>query len=163
MDSSKMFGNSPEVSNFNRLFLKLNHFICNQVNHQFSPSSAAAGLMVKLDLLGFQKTMIYIYIYMGRRVSHKWGEIISFNLLLHSCYDHTMWTMRAGLPPTSVKGLKVNRVDENKAFSIPILEGILWILMPILEVMVSNERSPFVTGGKGGLHFYHHFRFTQAH
>ena len=29
MDSSKLFGNSPEVSNFNRLFLKLNRFICN--------------------------------------------------------------------------------------------------------------------------------------
>ena len=29
IDSSKMIGNSPEVSNFNRLFLKLNRFICN--------------------------------------------------------------------------------------------------------------------------------------
>ena len=30
-----MIGNSPEVSNFNRLFLKLNRFICNR---RFSPS-----------------------------------------------------------------------------------------------------------------------------
>ena len=30
-DSSKMIGNSPEVSNFIRLFLKLNRFICNQL------------------------------------------------------------------------------------------------------------------------------------
>ena len=30
IDSSKMINNSPEVSNFNRLFLKLNQFICNQ-------------------------------------------------------------------------------------------------------------------------------------
>ena len=29
VDSSKMIGNSPEVSNFNRLFLKLNRFISN--------------------------------------------------------------------------------------------------------------------------------------
>jgi hypothetical protein len=29
IDSSKMIGNSPEVSNFNRLFLKLNRFIYN--------------------------------------------------------------------------------------------------------------------------------------
>ena len=29
IDSSKTIGNSPEVSNFNRLFLKLNWFICN--------------------------------------------------------------------------------------------------------------------------------------
>ena len=29
IDSSKMIGNSPEVSNFNGLFLKLNRFICN--------------------------------------------------------------------------------------------------------------------------------------
>ena len=29
IDSSKIIGNSPEVSNFNRLFLKLNWFICN--------------------------------------------------------------------------------------------------------------------------------------
>ena len=29
IDSSKMIGNSPEVSNFNRLNLKLNRFICN--------------------------------------------------------------------------------------------------------------------------------------
>ena len=29
IDSSKMIGNFPEVSNFNRLFLKLNRFICN--------------------------------------------------------------------------------------------------------------------------------------
>ena len=28
IDSSKMIGNFPEVSNFNRLFLKLNQFIC---------------------------------------------------------------------------------------------------------------------------------------
>ena len=28
--SSKMIGKSPEVSNFSRLFLKLNRFICNQ-------------------------------------------------------------------------------------------------------------------------------------
>ena len=28
IDSSKMIGNSPEVFNFNRLFLKLNRFIC---------------------------------------------------------------------------------------------------------------------------------------
>ena len=27
--SSKMIGNSPEISNFNRLFLKLDPFICN--------------------------------------------------------------------------------------------------------------------------------------
>jgi hypothetical protein len=26
-----MIGNSPEVSNFNRLFLKLNQFICNKL------------------------------------------------------------------------------------------------------------------------------------
>ena len=26
-----MIGNSPEASNFNRLFLKLNRFICNQI------------------------------------------------------------------------------------------------------------------------------------
>jgi hypothetical protein len=29
IDSSKMMGNFPEVLNFNRLFLKLNQFICN--------------------------------------------------------------------------------------------------------------------------------------
>ena len=29
IDSSKMIGHSLEVSNFNRLFLKLNMFICN--------------------------------------------------------------------------------------------------------------------------------------
>ena len=29
IDSSKMIGNPPEVSNFNWLFLKLNRFICN--------------------------------------------------------------------------------------------------------------------------------------
>ena len=29
IDSSKMISNSPEVSNFNQLFLKLNRFICN--------------------------------------------------------------------------------------------------------------------------------------
>ena len=29
IDSSKMIGNSPKVSNFTRLFLKLNWFICN--------------------------------------------------------------------------------------------------------------------------------------
>ena len=29
IDSSKMIGNSPQVSNFNRLFLILNQFICN--------------------------------------------------------------------------------------------------------------------------------------
>ena len=29
IDSSKMIGNPPEVSNFNRLFLKLNQFIYN--------------------------------------------------------------------------------------------------------------------------------------
>ena len=29
IDSSKMMGHSPEVSNFNWLFLKLNRFICN--------------------------------------------------------------------------------------------------------------------------------------
>ena len=29
IDSSKMIGDSPEVSNFNWLFLKLNQFICN--------------------------------------------------------------------------------------------------------------------------------------
>jgi hypothetical protein len=29
IDSSKMLGNSHEVSNFNRLFLKLNRFNCN--------------------------------------------------------------------------------------------------------------------------------------
>ena len=29
IDSSNMIGNSPEFSNFNRLFLKLNRFICN--------------------------------------------------------------------------------------------------------------------------------------
>ena len=29
IDSSKMMGNPPEVSNLNRLFLKLNRFICN--------------------------------------------------------------------------------------------------------------------------------------
>ena len=29
IDSSKMIGNSPEVSNFNRVFLKLSRFICN--------------------------------------------------------------------------------------------------------------------------------------
>ena len=30
MDSTEMMGNSPEVlMNFNRLFLKLNRFICN--------------------------------------------------------------------------------------------------------------------------------------
>ena len=28
IDSSKMIGNSPKVSNFNRSFLKLNRFIC---------------------------------------------------------------------------------------------------------------------------------------
>ena len=28
-DSSKMIGNAPEVSNFDRLFLKLHRFICN--------------------------------------------------------------------------------------------------------------------------------------
>jgi hypothetical protein len=28
IDSSKMTGNSPEVSNFNRLVLRLNRFIC---------------------------------------------------------------------------------------------------------------------------------------
>ena len=28
-DSSNIIGNSPEVSNFNWLFLKLNRFICN--------------------------------------------------------------------------------------------------------------------------------------
>ena len=30
IDSSQMIGNSPKVSNFNRLNLKLNWFICNQ-------------------------------------------------------------------------------------------------------------------------------------
>ena len=29
IDSSKMIDNSPKVSNCNRLFLKLNQFICN--------------------------------------------------------------------------------------------------------------------------------------
>ena len=29
IDSSKTIGNSPEVSNFNWLFLKLSRFICN--------------------------------------------------------------------------------------------------------------------------------------
>ena len=29
IDSSKMIGNPPKVSNFNWLFLKLNRFICN--------------------------------------------------------------------------------------------------------------------------------------
>ena len=29
IDSSKMIDNPPEVSNFNRLYLKLNRFICN--------------------------------------------------------------------------------------------------------------------------------------
>ena len=29
IDSSKVIGNSPEVSNFNQSFLKLNRFICN--------------------------------------------------------------------------------------------------------------------------------------
>ena len=29
IDSSKMIGNSPEVLNFNQLFLKHNQFICN--------------------------------------------------------------------------------------------------------------------------------------
>ena len=31
IDSSKMIGNSPEFSNFNQLFLKLNQLICNQL------------------------------------------------------------------------------------------------------------------------------------
>ena len=30
IDSPNITGNSPEVLNFNRLFLKLNRFICNQ-------------------------------------------------------------------------------------------------------------------------------------
>jgi len=29
INSSKLIGNSPEVSNFNWLFLKLNRFVCN--------------------------------------------------------------------------------------------------------------------------------------
>ena len=29
IDSSRVVGNSPEVSNLNRLFLKLNRFVCN--------------------------------------------------------------------------------------------------------------------------------------
>ena len=30
IDSSRMMGNFPEVLNFNRLFLKLNRFVCNK-------------------------------------------------------------------------------------------------------------------------------------
>ena len=40
IDFSKMMGNSPEVSTFNRLFLNLNRFIyCIVTNRRFSPSS----------------------------------------------------------------------------------------------------------------------------
>jgi hypothetical protein len=46
IDSSKMIRNCPEVLNFNRLFLKLNRFICNQWSVQ--PSAEISGKMLKM-------------------------------------------------------------------------------------------------------------------
>ena len=44
MDSSKMITNSPEVLNFNRLFLKLNR-LSSVTNRQFSLSSSPRAVL----------------------------------------------------------------------------------------------------------------------
>ena len=49
MNSSKVIGNSPEVLNSNRLFLKLNRFICNYL--PVLPDHSLEGKYVAVSLV----------------------------------------------------------------------------------------------------------------